>query len=58
MVKWTFDTYEIVEADYKFAKDWNPYSILGLKDDNTFATEIINKTYKIFDKKMKAKVAS
>ena len=58
LVKWTFDTYEIVEADSKFAKDWNPYSILGLKDDNTFATEMIGTAYNKFDKRMKANVAS
>jgi len=58
MVKWTFDTYEIVEADSKFAKDWDPYSILGLKDDKTFATEIISKAYNKFNKRIRAKVAN
>jgi preprotein translocase subunit Sec63 len=57
MVKWTFETYEIVEADFKFARDWNPYSILGLKDDHSFATEMIKKAYDKFDKRMKANVA-
>ena len=58
LVKWTFETHEIVQADSKFAKDWNPYSILGLKDDNSFATEMINKAYNIFDKRMRVKVAN
>ena len=58
LVKWTFGTYEVIEADSKFPKDWNPYSILGVEVDYYDRDYMIKTAYQTFDKRMRAQVAN
>ena len=46
LLKWTFDTIDLVQADVEFNSEWNPYKLLKLEDDGSFNTKQIKDAYK------------
>ena len=46
LIKWPFDTVDIVQNDIEFNSEWNPYTTLKIPDDGSFDTKEIRNAYK------------